>query len=247
VTEDANSNFGCYFGRLVLEPLPDGRLMRLVEPFGFLDTEQKRWPVPSGAKVDGASIPQPLWSLIGGPFEGKYRDASVVHDYYCDVRTEPWRAVHRVFYNAMRASGVSEPRAKLMYAAVRFAGPRWTDTAVENARLAALAEDHLLADVISYGRSPFSLGVLGATSVEGESAAEVTRRENTGYGGLIYERQWPKGHETTLRLDRLEELIESENPSLAEIDFSIDSAVAALEPPPRDSNERVRTLRSDKS
>src|SRR5215471_561969 len=108
MAENMDSTFGRYLGRLVLEPLADGRLMRLVEPFGFLDPEQKRWPVPPGAKVDGASIPQALWSLIGGPFEGKYRDASVVHDYYCDVRTEPWRAVHKVFYNAMRASDVSE-------------------------------------------------------------------------------------------------------------------------------------------
>src|SRR5262245_25222380 len=108
--------YGRYLGRPILEWLSDGRHMRLVKSFGFLDNNRKPWPVPVNAEVDGASIPRPLWSLVGGPFEGKYRDASIIHDYYCDVRTEPWQAVHRVFYNAMRVSGVSELRAKLMYA-----------------------------------------------------------------------------------------------------------------------------------
>ena len=45
---DAGS-FGEYFGRLLLEPLPDGRRMRLAEVFGFRDASQKRWPVPKDA------------------------------------------------------------------------------------------------------------------------------------------------------------------------------------------------------
>jgi Protein of unknown function (DUF1353) len=99
---------GRYLGRLILEPLIDGRRMQLVQPFGFLDENQIRWPVPSGTKVDGASIPKVLWPLIGGPFEGKYRYASVIHDYYCDTRLRPWRMVHRVFYNAIRVSDTPE-------------------------------------------------------------------------------------------------------------------------------------------
>lgn len=80
--------------------------MRLVENFGFRQTNSTEWQVPAGAKVDGASIPRPLWSIFGGPFEGKYRDASVLHDYYCDVRTRGHVEVHRMFYDAMRASDV---------------------------------------------------------------------------------------------------------------------------------------------
>ncbi|OQS41908.1 DUF1353 domain-containing protein [Chromobacterium haemolyticum] len=105
--------------------LPDGRRMRLTQPFGYVDKDNLPWPVPVGAIVDGASIPQVLWSLIGGPLEGLYRQASIIHDYYCDVRTRPWQAVHRVFYEAMLCSGVSEPKAKIMYYAVYRFGPRW--------------------------------------------------------------------------------------------------------------------------
>jgi hypothetical protein len=206
-------------GRLILEPLRDGRLMRVVEPFGFLDPEQKRWPVPVGTKVDGASIPQPLWSLIGGPFEGKYRDASVVHDYYCDVRTEPCKAVHRVFYLAMRASGLSDQRAKFMYAAVYFAGLRWSVTAVENARL---PKDDGPTILFSIQHSTFGKSVLDATSVDGQSAHEFLR------SGKV---MWPKGTRTTLSLAQLEKLIETESPGLEEIERSIDSAAEVLESP----------------
>jgi hypothetical protein len=129
------SNFGTFFGRLLLEPLPDGRLMRVVEPFGFRNHDATEWPVPVEARTDGASIPRALWTLIGGPFEGKYRKIAVVHDYYCSTRTASWRDVHRVFYNGMRASGVSGKQAKLLYTAVYFAGPRWSEMDIHNARL----------------------------------------------------------------------------------------------------------------
>ena len=228
MTESAQFYFGRYMGRLILEPLADGRLMRVIEPFGFLDSGQKRWPVPVGTKVDGASIPQPLWSLIGGPFEGKYRDASVVHDYYCDVRTEPWKAVHRVFYSAMRTSGVSERRAKLMYAAVYFAGPRWSDTAAENARLPKGDDPRILFRV---QHSPFGLGVLDATSVDGESAHDFLK------SGKI----WPEGDQTTLALGAIEKLIDSNNPDLDAIENSIDSAADVLESPFR-AKERRRLV-----
>ena len=38
-----------------------------------------------GRVVDGASIPSVFWSIIGAPYTGKYRDASVIHDYYCET------------------------------------------------------------------------------------------------------------------------------------------------------------------
>ena len=66
-----------------------------------------------------------FWSIIGGPFEDKYREASVIHDHYCDEKTDTWQNVHLVFYNGMRAHGVDPLKAKLMYAAVYNFGPRW--------------------------------------------------------------------------------------------------------------------------
>lgn len=124
--ESGVTGFGSYFG---LPPhvalLPDGRLGKLLAPIEYIQHAGKRWPVPAGASLDGASIPRPLWSIIGGPFEGRYRDASIVHDHYCVVKTEPWRMTHRMFFEAMRCSGVNAIRAKVMFYAVHRFGPRW--------------------------------------------------------------------------------------------------------------------------
>lgn len=116
---------GEYSGTVKAEWLTKTREMKLLEPFAFKGPDCKVWPVPKDAIVDGASIPKVFWSLIGGPFEGRYRDASVVHDYYCKVRTEPWEEVHEMFYHAMLANGVDSSKAGAMFYAVRWFGPKW--------------------------------------------------------------------------------------------------------------------------
>ncbi|PZN92815.1 MAG: hypothetical protein DCF31_14915 [Alphaproteobacteria bacterium] len=112
--------------------LDDGRLMELLADFGFNDAAGLAWPVPKGARVDGASIPRSLWSVVGGPFEGTYRNASVIHDWYCSVRTRPWEAVHAMFWEAMLLSGVGALQARALYLAVRYGGPRWDALTVAN-------------------------------------------------------------------------------------------------------------------
>ena len=117
--------YGRFEGEVVATWLPDGRTMKLTKDFAYVDPQQKRWQAPAGVVVDGASIPQPFWSLIGGPFEGQYRSASVVHDVACVEMKEPWEAVHLMFYEACRCGGVEEAKAKLMYWAVYQFGPHW--------------------------------------------------------------------------------------------------------------------------
>lgn len=124
-----------YEGQLKVKWIPGGRLMELLDTFAFIDKNGKRWHVPSGTRVDGASIPKILWSIIGSPYSGKYRDASVVHDFYCSVQTESCNETHNMFFEAMIVSGVSRHRALIMYAAVRYAGPCWSDMDVHNTRL----------------------------------------------------------------------------------------------------------------
>lgn len=119
------------YGRYENEPpltewLEDGRNMRLKRPFGYVQENGRSWPVPSEVVVNGASIPRVFWSLIGGPFEGLYRQASIVHDYYCDIQTRSWQDTHRVFHEAMLCSGVAAAKAKVMYYAVYRFGIRWT-------------------------------------------------------------------------------------------------------------------------
>jgi hypothetical protein len=123
----AGSEFGTFVGDVVAMFLPDGRTMRLTADFAYVDPSGKRWNAPKDSIIDGASIPQVFWTLVGGPFEGQYRNASVVHDVACEEKSERWQDVHRMFYYAMRAGGVSERRAALMYAAVYRFGPKWDE------------------------------------------------------------------------------------------------------------------------
>lgn len=124
-------------GNAHFEWLEDGRRMKLLREYAFIDAARLEWEVPGGAIIDGASIPRLLWSVTGGPYEGRYRNASVVHDWHCDVRTRPSRSVHRMFYEAMLVSRVPALRARIMYAAVLYAGPSWTETVIANTRLAS--------------------------------------------------------------------------------------------------------------
>ncbi len=117
--------WGRFEGQVVARWEDDGRTMTLVEPFAYVDPREARWPAPAGSVVNGASIPRPFWSLFGGPFSGEFREASVVHDVACETRDRPWRAVHRMFYEACRCGGVGAVMAKTMYYAVFHYGPRW--------------------------------------------------------------------------------------------------------------------------
>ena len=123
---------GHYEGTVRVEWLEDGRRMKLLADFAYLDSNQVKWPAPTESVIDGASIPRVAWSIIGGPFEGKYRNASVLHDVACDQKTQPWELVHLMFYEAMLTSGTSAVLAKTMYAAVYHFGPRWPTVVSED-------------------------------------------------------------------------------------------------------------------
>jgi hypothetical protein len=126
VAASASSSWGQFVGDVVAKWEADGRDMTLVEPFAYVDPRDARWDAPAGAVVNGASIPRAFWSLIGGPFEGRFRNASVVHDVACVNRDRPWQEVHRMFHDACRCGGVGAAKAATMYYAVYQFGPRWT-------------------------------------------------------------------------------------------------------------------------
>jgi hypothetical protein len=116
-----------FVGNLVLKDIDtaDGVNFELVEPFGYIDSEGNRWQAEKGLVTDCASIPRALWSVVGAPCTGPYRRAAIIHDFYCVFKYRPWEKVHKVFYDAMIASGVPQLKAKLMYYAVWRFGPRW--------------------------------------------------------------------------------------------------------------------------
>jgi Protein of unknown function (DUF1353) len=122
---DTTGAWGKFSGNPKTEMLKDGRKLKLLEEFTYTDPHRKTWVAPKSWEVDGASIPQVFWSIIGGPLEGPYRNASICHDVECDRKTHSWKDVHRMFYEGCRCGGLSENMAKTMYAAVYHFGPRW--------------------------------------------------------------------------------------------------------------------------
>jgi hypothetical protein len=121
----SGQEFGSFVGSVIAKWSDSSSVMELVEDFGYVDPSGLRWDAPSGSVIDGASIPRALWTVVGSPFTGEYRNGSVVHDVACVRKTKSWQTVHRMFYDAMRCGGVGEKRALFMYAAVFHFGPRW--------------------------------------------------------------------------------------------------------------------------
>ena len=125
---EAAAGHGRFVGLPVkIELNDDGRSAKLLEPIAYFGPDETEWAVPAGAWLDGASIPRAFWTLIGSPFTDKYREASIVHDQYCIVRTRGWRPTHRMFHEAMLCRGVGGAKARIMFYAVYRFGPRWGD------------------------------------------------------------------------------------------------------------------------
>ena len=120
------SEFGYFDGMVDARFITPAREIELLADFAYVDAMSYRWLAPKGSIVDGASIPRIFWSLIGSPFTGFYRNASVVHDVACERRSEAWQRVHRMYYQACRCGGVGELAAKVQFAAVYHFGPRWS-------------------------------------------------------------------------------------------------------------------------
>lgn len=105
---------------------PD-RVMTLIDAFTFTDPNGVVWTAAAGDEVDGASIPRSLWSVVGSPYTGDYRRASIVHDIAClkaqgDVPAR--RKADKMFYHACRAGGCNSREATLLYIGVRI-GAAW--------------------------------------------------------------------------------------------------------------------------
>ena len=125
VAERGPHKWGYYSGYVEARWENDGRNMILLRDLAYLDPQGVTWTAPAGSEVDGASIPRSLWSIMGGPFEGKYRNASVLHDVAYEQQKRPWEDCDRMFYNAMRCSGVSAAEAGTMYYALYKFGRHW--------------------------------------------------------------------------------------------------------------------------
>lgn len=215
---------GKFVGHVVAQWLDDGRKMKLVEPFGYIDPKGLSWDAPVGSVVDGASIPQVAWSIIGGPFEGKYRNASVIHDVACDQKSRPWPDVHRNFYYGMLASGVDEQLAKVMYGAVYQFGPRWslsvrqvvplTDVDVALNRYRAIVKP---GEVVATWMTPIPRGTI--CDAAGNCASVAVPKASDPLNAFVFAEYLPTPYTLkTSDFEKLKAFIEATNPPLAAIE-----------------------------
>lgn len=125
---------------VTLREIPQSALKELAdEQLVFVDSAGLEWVAPKGALTDGASVPRLALWVTDGRFNSQFLKAAVIHDAYCQAenesrcpdqyKTRPWKAVHRMFYEACLAGGTPPAKARLMFAAVWLGGPRWNDPA----------------------------------------------------------------------------------------------------------------------
>lgn len=120
---------GFFLGKPRLRFLSDGRAAEFLEDFSFQDSSGIVWTAPAGSVVQGGRIPRFFWRTFGPPFIGRYRNAFLIHEHYCNVRSRPACQAHRMFYEACLAEGLPAWLAKPAFWAVRYFGPRWSSEA----------------------------------------------------------------------------------------------------------------------
>ena len=118
----------------------DDRDMQVIEDFWYLDQAGRRWDVPAGTVINGASIPRTLWSSVGSPYTGNYRRAALVHDAAVGREGVLRSESDAMFYHACLAGGCSQLQAKLLYAGVRL-GAWASSTQLFSMEAAALTQD----------------------------------------------------------------------------------------------------------
>ena len=127
----AASACGKFEGRLILEDVatnypdhgafdPGHTEFQLLSEYTFIGCDGTRYTIPThrevgGEKVptivNGASIPKAIWSVVGGPWSGKYRNAAVIHDFMTEINFEDSDTTNRIFYDAMISNDVPEWKA----------------------------------------------------------------------------------------------------------------------------------------
>lgn len=116
---------GSFVGATIVDFEENGHGVRLRRDLVYHDTQGRLWSAPEGTICRGECLPPGVWNLLGPPFFGPHREASIIHEHYCRMRAGVASDVHQMFYEACRAGGVAEPVARLALRELRLHGPGW--------------------------------------------------------------------------------------------------------------------------
>ena len=85
----------------ITDPDKADRNMELLADFSYIDPQGRAWLAPKSVRINGASIPRPLWSTVGSPYTDDYRRASIVHDVACSPDSKiPRKEADMMFFHA---------------------------------------------------------------------------------------------------------------------------------------------------
>lgn len=223
---------GTFEFRWTEDPQQRHRIMELLSPVAFIDERGKRWAVPAGAKIDGASIPPVLWTFSGSPFVGNYRRASVIHDFFCEAKTDFTKDVHNMFRDAMKFDGIPESELFLKHSAVSVYSLLGGECGKKQGILdiflysdpfnSITASDELFAEFKAFDDGTGGMPSLDSRIDTVQSLAQVENTET--FSALVEFRRVPSAH----NLEVLDQAIRLEQPSELELDELILLAVATV-------------------
>ena len=78
--------------------------------------------IPVEFYSDGASIPRPLWPVIGHPFDEDIRRPAVLHDFKYYSGQDPRREADRLLRVAMHSEGAKWYKSWTVWSGVRLGG-----------------------------------------------------------------------------------------------------------------------------
>lgn len=116
-----------FSGNLAISVNEEKYMAITIGDFEFVDSNGVTWRVPKGTISDASSVPRALWSVVGPPLTSDYTIPTVLLDYFTSLRKHPPEQVHRMFFDALVATGMSKEKATMFYKAVSLFGPRWAN------------------------------------------------------------------------------------------------------------------------
>lgn len=138
---DMNRGLGRFIGHPRTESLPappgvssDYTLVRLIEDFAYHANDGALIVAPAGLCSDGASIPSPLWALLGHPLSSMNAPFGLIHDWLYRSGIYARGMADLYAFDMARCAGHSDKDAIEIYVGLhQFGFVAWNENAKKRA------------------------------------------------------------------------------------------------------------------
>ncbi len=110
----------------ILAESENGDLFRLLEPMTYF-RHNRILTIPAGFTSDGISVPPLLWISISPAIDRRTLSGAIAHDFLYRNVPEGWTRADadKMFYDIIRADGLSSWKALKAYCGVRLFGKKY--------------------------------------------------------------------------------------------------------------------------